>query len=351
MLTRNKSDGTIPVTTELAVVAAPDPGDDALPRQTIAGPIALVKQISDKIMHREHKYDYDEEEQEVSGPGYDPAAPRNTITCMVCCEEFSSEMAHYACGKNSQFHCLCITCFADYVNHCCESWATLNTIPIKCQIPECGYELPDNVLKTLLTDAAIAPRKLWEKYGQTQLKTALSGADQKSPDVPITCAFCGKYSEFYVKASPDYWKKTERERFSARVKKEQAFFESTKRMKEEMERKLQLEQKASASYKSEDEHLAEEVEKMVTRIQRLYAQGQQKVNALRENFGEAKWDDSAVVPVPDVVFDQDLFQSLLVFDTQAILDPDIWRVTLHQLEEQMSALNSDLKDQDRTLRG
>jgi hypothetical protein len=112
---------------------------------------------------------------------------------------------------------------------------------------------------------------LWEKYGQTQLKTALAAVDQKSPDVPFTCAFCGKYSEFYIEASPDHWQKTERERFAA---KEQTFFESTKRMKEEMERKLELEQKASASYKSEDEHIAEEVEQMVKKMQALYTQGQ-----------------------------------------------------------------------------
>jgi hypothetical protein len=53
--------------------------------------------------------------------------------------------------------------------------------------------------------------------------------------------------------------------------------------------------------------------------------------------------------MPEVIFDEDLLQSLLVFDTQTILDPDIWRVTLHQLEDQMSALKVDLKDQEKTL--
>jgi hypothetical protein len=241
----------------------------------------------------------------------------STMTCMVCCEKFSRDMPYYACGKNSSNHCLCITCFADYVNHCCESWATLNCIPIKCQIPNCGFDLPDIVLKTLLTAAAIAPRGLWEKYCQTQLKAALTAADQKAPEVLVTCTFCGKYSEFYIKASPDYWLKTERERFSAQARKEQALFESAKKMKEDMEMKLALERKASACYKSEEEQIAEEVERTFARMKTLYTVGHAKVNELREHFGEAKWDvNSATVLIPQVEFDQDLFQSLLVFERE-----------------------------------
>jgi hypothetical protein len=164
-----------------------------------------------------------------------------TVTCMVCCEEFSRDLPHYSCEKNSQFHCLCITCFADYVNYSCESWATLNTIPIRCQIPDCGYEPDENVLKRLLNDPLIAGRNLWDKYTQTQLKVALAKSNPNSQEVPVTCAFCGKYAEFYVKAAPDYWQKTEKGRFQSQIAKEQALYEATKKLKEEMDQKIAAE--------------------------------------------------------------------------------------------------------------
>jgi hypothetical protein len=115
----------------------------------------------------------------------------------------------------------------------------MNTIPIRCQIPDCGYEPRANILKNLLNDPLISGRNLWEKYIQTQLKVALAKSNRNSQEVPVTCAFCGKYAEFYVKASPDYWQKTEKCRFQAQIAKEQALFEATKKLKEEMDQ-LQL---------------------------------------------------------------------------------------------------------------
>jgi DNA-binding protein YbaB len=102
-------------------------------------------------------------------------------------------------------------------------------------------------LKTLLTSEMIGSRGLWDKYCQTQLKLALMEAKPRANDVAVTCAFCGKYSEFYVKADPDHWKNAEKERFKVTAAREEALYDSTKKMHQEMERRLEEFQKRAAN--------------------------------------------------------------------------------------------------------
>eukprot|EP00475_Leptophrys_vorax_P029680 TRINITY_DN4380_c0_g1_i6.p1 TRINITY_DN4380_c0_g1~~TRINITY_DN4380_c0_g1_i6.p1 ORF type:complete len:780 (+),score=166.81 TRINITY_DN4380_c0_g1_i6:16-2355(+) len=273
------------------------------------------------------------------------AAPdSSSIICMVCCEEFGGEMAHYTCDNNPQTHCLCVTCFADYVNHCCESWATLNTIPITCQIPNCGYQIPETRLQKLLNDPIIEPRKLWEKYNQVQLKLALAKADEKSPEVPVTCAFCGNYSEFYVKASPDYWQNAERERFKVKIEKEQALYEATQRMKHEAEKKLLDQIMPDERVLSEEEKILVVSVPALRHMLTLVESGQTKVNQLIQSLGEhGRWDLTSSVPLPDgFEFNEERFTALMAFDHRANQDRESWISTKRELERQMTALRDKL---------
>jgi hypothetical protein len=68
--------------------------------------------------------------------------------------------------------------------------------------------LPENQVRQLLSSELLAERgsKLIEMYNKAQLLNALSSGSE----VPITCSFCGTYSEVYEPAAPDYWDKLNR---------------------------------------------------------------------------------------------------------------------------------------------
>eukprot|EP00475_Leptophrys_vorax_P006076 TRINITY_DN1371_c0_g1_i1.p1 TRINITY_DN1371_c0_g1~~TRINITY_DN1371_c0_g1_i1.p1 ORF type:complete len:749 (+),score=175.73 TRINITY_DN1371_c0_g1_i1:111-2357(+) len=276
----------------------------------------------------------------------------SVMTCMVCFEEFSIELPHFSCPNDRKGHSLCITCFADYINHCCDVWATENTIPIKCQIPKCGYVIPDPAIRDLLNADLVSPRALWDRYCQTQLRVALEKAPQDVPEVPVTCAFCGKYSEFYVKASPDYWKKAEKDRFRAEARKQQALYEATKKMEKDMERKLEeIKRKANEDVNDQAEIEFGIHRSTIDELEELFNRGRRKVNDLRANFGQGEWTkDSEVNGIDDLlVFDDEMFRSLLEFDETVNLDPDLWRVTKEQLELQLTALRNRIKSEKKNV--
>eukprot|EP00475_Leptophrys_vorax_P002897 TRINITY_DN11649_c0_g1_i2.p1 TRINITY_DN11649_c0_g1~~TRINITY_DN11649_c0_g1_i2.p1 ORF type:complete len:735 (-),score=139.40 TRINITY_DN11649_c0_g1_i2:2496-4478(-) len=240
---------------------------------------------------------------------------------------------------------MCATCLSGYVNHCCECWATENTIPIKCQVPQCRSLLPEAQVRALLTSELLAPQGLWDKYSRTQLKVALADAQKQATEVPVTCAFCGNYSEFYVKVAPDYWQHAEKERFQAQAAKEQAIYEATKRLQEEMERKLQeAEKKGDEEGKDEDELKMEGNDAAVAHMEEVFGRGQRKVNDFRAVFGEPNWENDFNVPVshPELKYQESEVDLLCNFSMNENLDPDVWRLMKVQLEEQLTLLREKI---------
>eukprot|EP00475_Leptophrys_vorax_P026535 TRINITY_DN3751_c0_g1_i1.p1 TRINITY_DN3751_c0_g1~~TRINITY_DN3751_c0_g1_i1.p1 ORF type:complete len:711 (+),score=171.14 TRINITY_DN3751_c0_g1_i1:153-2285(+) len=167
------------------------------------------------------------------------------FTCLIDCETYSADLPHFTCPNNAS-HSMCVTCFADCVNQCCDSWAMAKSIPIRCTVPDCGHVVPEHVVRDLLNSPHVASRNLWDKYTQAQLKAALANAKPNSEEINVTCAFCGRYSEFYIKPSPDYWKTVTTERRKINSTKEQVLFETTKKLREEMDKKMQEYEKRAA---------------------------------------------------------------------------------------------------------
>eukprot|EP00475_Leptophrys_vorax_P005343 TRINITY_DN13243_c0_g1_i4.p1 TRINITY_DN13243_c0_g1~~TRINITY_DN13243_c0_g1_i4.p1 ORF type:complete len:713 (+),score=153.36 TRINITY_DN13243_c0_g1_i4:756-2894(+) len=305
----------------------PPPNDDAaVPPPPM--PFTMMRQFSTKLMRRASLSG--------AGGGGAPKPPPVPKTCMVCCETFTSDLPHFSCEKDPEQHCLCITCFANYLAHCCESWATLSTIPVKCQIPECGYLIPDALLHTLLTDPVIAERGLWDRYTQSQLKNALSSAEHKDTEVLVTCAFCGKYSEIYEKASPDSWKQSNEERLKAKVAKEQALYEAASRLKNEVEQKVELEIQGEINDPAD----------AVGHLKDLFTKGKAKVNQYRIMSGRSEWEEDAQVPLnPDANFSEEDFIGL-IDSGDALLDSD----KDEKLEQQLILLNNKIKKEENLKR-
>jgi hypothetical protein len=165
------------------------------------------------------------------------------VTCMIDQEKFESHLPHFKCPKNPM-HAMCVNCFADYVNFCCDSWAAENTVPIRCQMPECRCLIPEETIRGLIQDSTHSHKNLTRRYSQVQLKVALSNAPPDASEVPITCAFCGLYSEFYVKADPDQQDDIQSVILKAEAEREHALVEIQQLIRKEVELLMGNEEKA-----------------------------------------------------------------------------------------------------------
>jgi hypothetical protein len=166
------------------------------------------------------------------------------LTCMIDGEIIPDSSPYFYCPGNLT-HTLCVRCFADYVTVCCESWATQNTIPIKCQIPQCGYLIPERTVLKLLRAKEVEERNLEERYTRIQLKaTLLNAVGMNSKEIAvILCAYCGDYSELYSRSSSDQWQNISKQRLEAECTQQNLVYEKAKQMRKELEQQLEEEQK------------------------------------------------------------------------------------------------------------
>eukprot|EP00475_Leptophrys_vorax_P002700 TRINITY_DN11514_c0_g1_i1.p1 TRINITY_DN11514_c0_g1~~TRINITY_DN11514_c0_g1_i1.p1 ORF type:complete len:732 (-),score=175.28 TRINITY_DN11514_c0_g1_i1:128-2323(-) len=167
-------------------------------------------------------------------------APGNTFTCGICCDEVKS--ADSICYQCPDGHFQCVKCFGDYMKHCCSSWATLNTVPVTCFIPQCKYRPSELQIKALCQDPQIDVFNLWEVYLQTEMRVAIANKALNREDdneITVTCSSCGNYAEVFVKADPKYWERVKDDRFRVQAKQQIHMFQEAKRMKDNLEKKIQ----------------------------------------------------------------------------------------------------------------
>jgi hypothetical protein len=202
-------------------------------------------------------------------------APLGTVlTCMIDGDSFlSTETPHFYCPRDPS-HSLCVTCFADYVTFCCDSWATQNTIPIKCQIPECGYLIPERTIMRLLGCKQVSARNLEERYMKTQMKAALASTPADAKDLPVTCAYCGDYSVFYSQTSNDQWQSIAKQRLKAEEEVQYQIFEKVKELRADIQRLLQEEEKISLLTP----------EQRLLKLDELEAQNEMKLGRIEEEI-------------------------------------------------------------------
>jgi hypothetical protein len=172
--------------------------------------------------------------------------------CLICGESFDPNIPNCVCAATED-HIICITCFADYVKHCCDEYAVSNKIPIKCFITECPELISEFKLKELLENELVRDRDLWKLYEVTQIKVAL----ESFKEIPLVCSFCNQYAEIVEPANPEYWSQTQA----------QVQFELEKLISESRDKIQQL----------ADEKFSKRIAKLENQITRLKSQVVQTV--------------------------------------------------------------------------
>jgi len=160
---------------------------------------------------------------------------------LICATEPEPQENVFLCPLDKKT-LICESCFANFIVHCCEGWATENTIPIHCPSKECSFMIPEETLKNQLKNVS----EVWEMYQKAQLRFALS----TGKDIQVTCHICD-YTELLIPAPKLYWEHLARIRGIGKYFAEKAAQEFLRRELKEIERKSQAEKRKIANEKKE----------------------------------------------------------------------------------------------------
>ncbi len=126
----------------------------------------------------------------------------SSLPCSICFDLISSSSysSSFLCPSGELSHILCNSCFLDYFVHCCSSYSTLSSFPLKSSIPQCEMKIPEFLLFRLLGDS----QELIEKYEKFSILAGLLDSTREKSNIPLTCKKCEKFT---ILLPVDYKKK------------------------------------------------------------------------------------------------------------------------------------------------
>ena len=125
-------------------------------------------------------------------------------SCLVCGDELDDQSL--LCGR-SEAHGQCAECVHVYVGHCVDQAVVMNTLPIKCPIPDCGFMYPEDQLLQLMNEEE---RAAYEVACIRVGVAMIEQAEAKEEVRALRCPECD-YLALYSKGTEEFWESIERD--------------------------------------------------------------------------------------------------------------------------------------------